>query len=373
MKKTIRPIRILHVVTYMGIGGLETMLMNYYRYIDRSKIQFDFLVHRQERWEYDDEIESLGGRIYRIRKLNPFSYLYKKQLKDFFTNHPEYKIIHVHQDCLSSIILKQAKKCGIPCRIAHSHSSNQDKNFKYIIKLYYRQLIPRYATELMACSQEAGEWMFQNNRFSVMNNSINVKQYTYNRKTRERIRKSLNIWNDEIVVGHVGRLENPKNHTFLLDIFHVICKKLHSKLIIVGDGSMKDQIERKIKTLGIQDSVIMTGIRTDIADLLQAMDVFVFPSLYEGLPLTLIEAQASGLPCVISDKVPIECKKTELVQQVSLNDTAEYWAMKSIEMSKMKRENTYEQIKNAGFDINENAAELQKYYLTQYDKKGRIK
>ena len=146
-------IRILHVVTYMGRGGLETMIMNYYRQMDRTKVQFDFLVHRDFRADYDDEIERLGGRIYRIGRLIPWSGAYQRALDAFFAAHPEYRVVHVHQDCLSAVILKAAKKHGVPVRIAHSHNSSQDKNLKYLLKLYYKRQIPKYATALFACGR----------------------------------------------------------------------------------------------------------------------------------------------------------------------------------------------------------------------------
>ena len=165
------PIRVLHVVTYMGRGGLETMIMNYYRNIDRSKVQFDFLTHRDEIWDYDDDIERLGGKIYHLPRLNPFSPKYLNALDNFFEEHNEYKIVHCHQDCLSGIVLKHAKKNGVPFTIAHSHSSNQNKNLKYVIKLIAKKSIPKYADYLLACGKDAGEWMFNTSDFTILNNA----------------------------------------------------------------------------------------------------------------------------------------------------------------------------------------------------------
>ena len=165
-------IRVLHVVTYMGRGGLETMLMNYYRHIDRSKVQFDFLVHREFEADYDEEIKSLGGRIYHVSRLVPWSRRYKAELRRFFRTHPEYKIVHVHQDCLSSVALQCAKDCGVQVRIAHSHNSNQDKNIKYLFKRYYMRKIPETATELFACGKAAGDWMFGGKSYRLLPNAI---------------------------------------------------------------------------------------------------------------------------------------------------------------------------------------------------------
>lgn len=358
-------IRVLHVVTDMRRGGLETMLMNYYRAIDRKSIQFDFLEHRSEESEYDREIKKMGGKIYRISRLNPFSVRYKSALRGFFEEHSEYQIVHVHQDCLSSIILKEAKRCGLKVRIAHSHSSNQDKNLKLLIKLYYKRKIANYATDLLACSQEAGKWMFCGNDFQVLNNAIDAKKYVYSSKIRESLRKQFEISEDTLVIGHVGRFCYPKNHTYLLEIFKKISDQRDAVLLLVGDGELRNEIENKILQLKLKEKVILTGVRSDVSNFLQAMDVFVFPSLYEGLPVTIIEAQAAGLPCLISDKVPIECKKTDLVHQISLEKDAIYWADEVIKVSNIKRKNMLKEIQISGFDIGENAKKLTDYYMNK--------
>lgn len=358
------PIRVLHVVTYMGRGGLETMLMNYYRQIDRSKIQFDFLVHREFEADYDREILSLGGKIFRLPQLNPFSKTYFKQLNDFFSEHKEYKIVHSHLDCMAGIPLKAAMKQDVPIRIAHAHSSSQTKDKKYLLKLIFKRQITKYATNLFACGDLAGLWMFNSTNFEVLNNAIDTKKYLYNLQIKMRVRDILKINEDTVVVGHVGRFEEPKNHKFLLRIFSEI-QKLESNavLLLVGDGKLRGEIENLARDLDLDDKIIFTGVRSDVNELLQAMDVFVFPSIYEGLPVSLIEAQAAGLPCLISDRVPFECKKTDLVYQMELAENVEIWAKKVMELSRVERKNTYEDIKKSGFDIMENARWLQEYYL----------
>ena len=187
------PIRVLHIVTYMGRAGLETMLMNYYRNIDREKVQFDFLVHRDFEADYDAEILSLGGKIYRLPKLNPFSKSYRKALDSFFKEHTEYKIVHSHLDCMSSIPLKYAKKNNVPVRIAHSHNNNQDRDAKYLLKLFYRNKIKKYATDLFSCSIEAGKWMFKTDNFTVLNNAIDAAKYSYNKETAAKVRADLGV------------------------------------------------------------------------------------------------------------------------------------------------------------------------------------
>ena len=338
------------------------MLMNYYRAIDRSRIQFDFLTHRDFKADYDDEIEALGGRIYHLPRLNPFSPHYKKLLGEFFDSHPEYRIIHAHQDCLSSVILKVAKEHGVPVRIAHSHNSSQDINLKYPIKLFFRRFIPKYATHLMACGEDAGRWMFGGAPFRILNNAIDASVYCYDAEKYKAVRKTLDIPDNVILVGHVGRFSPPKNHNGLLDIFAEIRKRTNAKLILVGEGSLRAQIEQKAESIGLKDDVIFTGLRSDVNELMQAMDVFVFPSLYEGVPVTLIEAQAAGLPCLISDGVPIECKITDCVQQLSLQAGVETWANAAIEAARKPRKNTYHEIAEAGYDVKTNAKKLMDWY-----------
>lgn len=357
-------IRVLQVVTYMGRGGLETMLMNYYRHIDRSKIQFDFLVHRDFEADYDQEILSLGGRIYHVSRLVPWSKTYRTELKTFFSEHPEYRIVHVHQDCLSSVALQCAAECDIPVRIAHSHSSSQDKNWKYIVKQYYMKQIPRYATDLFACGKAAGDWMFGGHSYQILNNAIDARKYLYSPEKAKQIRDEFQL-NDALVIGHVGRFNPPKNHSFLLDVFSE-CVKMNQnvRLLLVGDGDGREQIKAKAITLGIEDKVIFAGVRTDVNELMQAMDIFVFPSLYEGLPVTMIEAQTAGLPCVISDRVPQECIIANgLVTYKKLEDASTQWAGHIIKQAALPRRDHLMEIVAAGYDITVAAKHLETFYL----------
>lgn len=367
-----KPVRILHIVTYMGRGGLETMIMNYYRHIDRSKVQFDFLVHRDFEADYDGEILDLGGKVYRISRLNPFSFKYHKELNDFIKNHPEYKIVHVHQDCMSSIALKAAMKNNVPIRIAHSHNANQDKNIKYMIKRFYMRSIPRYATDLFACGEDAGNWMFKGKAFKILNNAIDSDLFKFNTNIRDEIRNDLNL-NNKFVVGHVGRFDLQKNHSFLIDIFYEIQKiRTDSILLLIGSGDGKLTIKEKVRKLNIEDKVIFMGVRNDVNKLMQAMDVFVFPSLYEGLPVTLIEAQASGLPIIKSDNISDQCILTDNVVSISLDKSANSWAKEIFNfVDSFDRKNTSLEIINNGYDISSNAKWLENYYLNEVSKIGK--
>ena len=361
------PIRILHVVTYMGRGGLETMLMNYYRHVNRNRVQFDFLVHRDFEADYDPEILNLGGKIYRLPRLNPFNKKYLNELNQFFKDHPEYRIVHSHLDCMAGIPLKYAKRNGVPIRIAHAHSSNQTKDKKYLLKLMFKRNIKKNATDLFACAQDAGLWMFGCDQFHVMNNAIDTKAYVVNKQTEIEVRRELEIPEDTFVVGHVGRFAPPKNHKFIVRVFaEVLKEKQNAFLLLVGDGDLRGETEALTVELGIQDNVIFAGMRSDVNRMLQAMDVFLFPSVYEGLPVSIIEAQAAGLPCLISDKVPIECRKTDLVSQLSLNDNLNVWKNAVIDAGKVSKRDTSKEISDAGFDIYLNAKWLENFYLEKY-------
>lgn len=357
-------IRVLQIVTYMGRGGLETMIMNYYRNIDRSRIQFDFLVHRQEEADYDKEILALGGNIYHMPVLNPFSKAYFNALDSFFKEH-KYDIVHCHLDCMSAYPLKVAKKNGVKVRIAHSHNKSQDKNLKYPIKLISKRLIPKYATHLFSCGKEAGDWMFNGKPYTVLNNAIDAKSYRFNPQVREEMRKELRLDDNDFVIGHVGRFNPQKNHSFIIDVFNCIHKKnINSKLILVGTGDGQKAIKEKVNTLGLNGSVLFLGSRSDVNRVLQAMDVFLFPSLYEGLGIAAVEAQAAGLPCVISDNVPKECIKTERVFHYSLDESSDFWADRIIEAAKITKKDTYQEIASSGFDIKKNSKVLEDFYTS---------
>lgn len=363
------PISVLQVVTHMNRGGLESMLMNYYRAMDKDTIHFDFLTHRpaSEKKDFDEEIESLGGRIYHLPRLNPFSIGYRKDLDSFFKEHKEeYDIIHVHQDCMSGLILKYAQKNGYKVRIAHSHNSMQDRNLKYLIKVLYKRIIPRYSTALLACSIGSGRWMFGHNHFDVLYNAIDCERFRFDKNKRDIVRTELNI-TDELVIGNVGRFSPQKNHCYLVNLFAEFHKtNAKSLLLLVGDGNEKEDIVNEIERLGISDSVILTGTRKDIPDLLMAMDVFIFPSLYEGLPVTLIEAQATGLPCVISDSITDEVILSKLIKKCRLDDSAEEWisAINDYKcITDVAREEFCDLVSNSNYNINRESKKLEEYYI----------
>lgn len=368
-----KPIRILNLFTIMDRGGAETMVMNYYRHIDRSKVQFDFMVHREQRGAYDDEIEALGGRIYRAPSVRPWTaHSYKQQAGMFYHNHPEYRIIHSHMSELGYYDFVEAKKAGVPVRIAHAHNRPHGIDLKTPMRWYYKTKMLPYITHMFMCGEESGEWLFgkkNKDRFIMLNNAIDSEKYKFDEEKRKYVRNSLGI-SEQTVIGHVGRFDVQKNHRFIIEVFCEVLKQCRDAvLILIGNdtGDISDSIHALVEKSGISDNVRFLGVRDDVPDLMQAMDVFLFPSLFEGLSLASVEAQAAGLPILISDKVPIECKKTSLVYTMPLSSPANLWADEVIRLSKMPRQNTYREIVESGFDIKENAKWLQDFYLS-FDK-----
>lgn len=361
------PMRVLHVFGGMGRGGAETMVMNLYRNIDRTKMQFDFIVHTRDKCAYDDEIMALGGRIYRVPRYKGKNHLqYKKAWNSFFKEHPEYKIIHGHVRSTASIYLKIAKKHGL-ATIAHSHSTSSGTGFSAIVKNILQYQIRYIADYLFACSESAGIWLFgkkacKGDNYYILNNAIDTQKFIYNEKKRMEKRKEFQL-EDKFVIGHVGRFYGAKNHNFLIDIFKAIHDRNNNAvLMLVGDGELRQSIEKKVNDLGLNNKVIFTGVRSDIPDILQSMDVFLFPSLYEGLPVTLIEAQATGLSCIISDTITSEVCITPYIKPVSLSKTANEWADIVISSGKIDRIDTSHYIKENGFDIQETVKKLTMFY-----------
>lgn len=365
------PIRVLHVIGIMNRGGAETMIMNLYRHIDRSKVQFDFVENSSEPAVFDEEILSLGGRIYRCPHYNGKNHFtYVKWWNDFFKAHPkEYPIIHGHLGSTAAIYLSIAKKYGA-YTIAHSHNTNAEKSLQQWLFNVYSYPTRYIADKFFTCSKEAGIARFGEKiaedpqKCIMINNAINVVGYVYDPIARVKKKKQLGL-NSEVIIGHVGRFNPQKNHTFLLEIFAALLKKEpNAVLLLVGGGEDMPKIQAKAQTLGIAEHVRFLGIRSDVAGLMQAMDVFVFPSLYEGLPVTMVEAQAAGLPCIISDKVPPECILTEgLVDVLPLSAGAETWAEKILEKRDVPRTDRRTEIAAHGFDINTEAIKLQEFYI----------
>lgn len=359
-------IRILHCVNNMHRAGLETMLMNYYRTIDRTKIQFDFLTHRPQRDDYDDEIEALGGKVYHAPRLYPQNYpAYFAYMDRFFKEHPEYRIMHSHIDSMSYLPLLAGKRAGIPVRIAHSHNTSLDKDYKYLLKQYFRLRISDAANYRLACGRQAGEFLFRGQPFQVIPNAIDAKQFVFRPDVRTRKREELHL-EDKFVIGHVGRLSHQKNHTFLIEIFQEIVRREdNAVLLLIGAGEKEMEIRRQVRQAGLEESVRFLGNRSDVQEWYQAMDVFVLPSLFEGIPVVGVEAQFSGLPCMFSDKVPEEVMFTDTCQFLPLHLPAKSWAEQIL--SHKGKARLVSDISGNPYDIRYAHASLEKYYQDLYD------
>lgn len=369
-----KQIRILHVVSSLSSGsGVMSVIMNYYRNINREKIQFDFLFFCQMPNTFSKEINELGGNVYFLPKptLTRFFTIYKIYKWFFQENARKYKAVHLHEVYLNSFIFPLAKKYGVKQLIVHGHSTRySDKKLNAIRNRILCLFIKKQANIYFACSKAAGEFLYgkrmiNSDKFTVLKNAVDVDRFQYNQETRFKIRRETNI-DEMFVVGHVGRFVEAKNHDFLLKIFVEIKNiKPNSVLMLVGDGPLLDYIKFQVEKLGIGDSVLFLGMKKNIEEYMQAMDVFVMPSLFEGLPVTGIEAQAAGLPCFLSDTITRELAIAN-VHFLSLTIKADEWAGEIIKCSNnFVRKDTKNELTNAGFNIKYEAKRLEKLYMQE--------
>lgn len=362
------PIRILHVLGGISLGGAESRIMDLYRHIDRDSIQFDFLIHQTEKGYYEEEIEALGGRIYRVPRFRLYNIAaYKKALRAFFSGHREFKAVHGHMTSTAALYLPIAKKCGVPVTIAHARSAGVDKGIKGVATRLLRIPLRKRCDHMFACSMLAAESVFgmenaHAGRVKIVPNAIDVKQFTYQEETRIRMRRELSL-EDKFVVGHVGRFHYAKNHEYLLAVFQkIVSRKSNAVLLLLGEGSRMEEMKERASALGVADKVIFCGNQKETWNYYQAMDFFVFPSRFEGLPGTVVEAQGAGLRCLISDTIASEVKITELVASLSIEDKPEKWAEYVLEHEMYERKDRYEQIAAAGFDVSGQAAWYENFY-----------
>ena len=361
-------IRVLHMIASLDVGGSQTMMMNIYRNIDREKIQFDFVIDRPAETYFEEEIKSLGGKVYTMPAFHGTNAgEIKRDWNNFFYTHPEYRILHSHVRSYASLYLPVAKQHGVKT-IIHSHSTSTGGGVKGAVKSVMQLPLRHQADVLMACSKDAGEWLYgkracRSERFILLPNGIDTRRFALRPGTRERYRRELGI-EGKYVIGHVGRFYDVKNHTFLLDVFQKVREKEENAvLLLVGVGPLQQETAQKAVDIGIADEVIMTGNRDDVPEILGAMDVFAFPSLWEGLPMTVVEAQAAGLPCVLSDTITQEVNVSPLVEYLPLGD-AEVWADKLLE--RRPRQDVTQSIVQAGFDIRSSAKRLTELYTALY-------
>ncbi|GHU06803.1 hypothetical protein FACS189431_0310 [Alphaproteobacteria bacterium] len=376
-KQVEKPIRVAHVMGKMVGGGVESVVMNYYRHIDHQKVQFDFFVDEDSTNVPEKEIKKLGGKIFYIPSYtHPIKYI--KTLKKLLQDN-KYRVVHSHINTLSVLPLYTAKKAGVPRRISHSHSTagrGKGELLRNAIKYTLRPFSKRYATNYFACSEYAGKWLFGKNiinnpNFYLMKNAIDIEKLKFDAKKRTAVRKKLGINEDTFVIGHIGRFMPQKNHSFLIDVFEkIVEKRPDSVLLLVGEGPLFADVKEKVEHLNLVDKVIFTGQTDDVPGLIMTMDAFCLPSLYEGLGIVLIEAQAAGLPCIVSNSVPTETNITNDIKFFSTSNV-KTWVDETVKISKPNR---HEKMKcnMDKYDIKREALELQGIYEAVNENRTKV-
>lgn len=363
-----RPRWILHLCGRLSVGGVQTMLMSFYRNIDREKVQFAFAVQRDFEYDYDREILAMGGRIHYLPDMIEDRNGYKKALEQLIGEHPEYKAVHCHFNHRNHVMLSVAKKMNVPIRISHAHASNEKKRLTTKVHLgFLSYRIRKYATDLLSCSHAAGRYLYCSENYTIIHNAINLDKFGFSSDARDRLRQQLNIDDDTFAIGQIGHVDENKNQLFSIDVLKGLPKNY--KLFIVGDGDLRERVEAKIEESGMSERIKLLGIRDDVNLLLSAFDALIFPSYHEGLGVVCVEAQACKLPVVASDNVPDEIKITDLVTQISLQDREE-WVRVFSSMTKQDRTSIGRELYDAGYEIKEEAAKLEKYYLNAYERES---
>lgn len=378
MNRSDGKIKVLHIVGKMHPGGIETLLMNAYRHIDRSKFEFHFGVQTEEKAFYDDEIVSLGGRI--VRQPHPRQGLraYRRALAANIREHGPYDAIHSHIFGFSGYVLKVARELKIPVRIGHSHNIQDSKGASWTRRLYrsyMRELLRRHATALLGCSGEACESLFgrdcwKDERVKVFPNAIDLSPYEDLPALKAKLRARLDLPEGATVIGHIGRFSPQKNHAFLLSAFAAYRRRDPGAcLLLIGDGPYRSQVESMAAGHGLNGAVRFLGVRKDIPELLGAMDLFLLPSLYEGLGIVLIEAQAAGVPCLASDRVPQEADLgLGLMKRLPLEAVEAEWAAQIDRMTegsgdeRLAWPDRRRELARRGFDIGQSVRELERMY-----------
>ena len=360
-----RKIKILHIVNGMNRAGAETFLMNVFRNIDRNKYDFTFLCYGQEKYDYEDEIEELGGHIARVdvpKDIGIFNHI--KQLKKLIKEN-KYDIVHAHTYYNSGFSMLASYLCGVKLRITHSHNIQSEYKPSISKRIYYlfsKILILLFSNKYLACTKDAGKSLFGKSKFDVVNNGIQLENFLFKEQERIRIRKELEINDNDIVIGHIGRFEKQKNHEFLINIFEQL-KFINKnyKLVLIGKGKLKEKIENIAKDKGLDKNIIFLGTKPDIYKYYNLFDIFIFPSYFEGLGIVLIEAQANGLKCYVSDTVPKDVNVSREVEFLSLSLTPEEWAKKVVNSNNNRIVNM-DFLKDSSYDINNTVKQLELIY-----------
>ena len=358
--------RILFISQYLNRAGTEAFMMNVFRGVDHSRFQADFLLYNWKQTDYSKEVEAAGNKVWRVpsRRESPIGWY--RSLNRFFKEHAqEYSAIHFCGNGLTAIApIVLAYHFGVPVRICHSHNSSLKGLHNKLFHLLQRGIAKRLTTHHFACSTQAAKWFFGNSPAVIVKNGIDVQRFAFNSETREKVRLQNGISPTVKVIGHIGRLETEKNHTFLVEIFAEYCKSQPDTLLmLVGKGSLMNAIKEKTERLNISDKVCFMGERSDVSDLLQAMDLFLMPSTFEGQPFVLIEAQCAGLPCLISDVINQDICLTDNVKSYSLDQSSKGWADEIAALLALyQRKSEHKMIEQKGYSIAETISYLEKVY-----------
>ena len=358
---------------YVG-GGLEEVVLNYTSRLDKEKFDIDFIIDEDSTFIPTEKIKNAGINIIIVPPYQKVFAYQKALIKVFKEN--KYDIVHSHENTLSVFPLRAAKRAGVKIRIAHSHSTTNSKEKKRNMQKQILRLFSKlYATDYMACSELAGRWLFGNDEFEkgnvfVLNNAIDLEKFKFNEKIRKEKRKELNIEDDTLVIGHIGRFVTQKNHSQLIEIFYELQNiNSNSKLLLIGQGPLQEVIKYKVNSLNLQDKVLFLGQRNDVNELYQAFDCFVLPSLYEGLPVVGVESQAMSLPCIFSDDMTKETKLLKHTKFLSLDKSPKEWANEILEsVNGYQRKDTSLEISNNGFNLNKEAIKLENKYIEYFEK-----
>lgn len=358
--------RILQVLTTTNKGGAETMVMNCYRAIDKTRIQFDFLVHRSERGDFDEEIEQMGGRIFHTISIRPWNYLtYFKDLDRFFYEHEgEFVAVHAHIQENSCFALKYAEKYGIRNRVCTSHAADRNKDYKFLFRKFAMLFGEKSITAKLACGVEAGKCLYGDNaNFQVMHNPIDVKKFVYNQEVSRSLREEKG-WGDHLIIGNVARFGYPKNQTFIVDIFAEVLKKRNDAvLVFIGHGPDMPMVKNKVHQMGLDDKVFFEGLQNNVAKYLSAFDVIIHPSIFEGMPISIIEAQSAGVKCFLSDTIDSDVNVTGDVTFLSLDHIPKEWADAILKVVPYPKPDNYQKIVDAGYDVFQSLNQLITIYL----------
>lgn len=361
-----QPVRVAQIIGKLSAGGVESVLYNYYRFIDKNKFQFNFFYDADSTVSPPQELIDMGARFYRIPPYQQLPAYIKALEKYFWAN--QYAIVHSNMNTLAVFSLFAAWRAGVPVRIVHNHSTaGKGETKKNVLKYILRPFAGVFATDRCACSRYAGVWMFgkkagESGKVMIFNNAIDCAKYRYNERLRQDVRHELGV-EGRFVVGHVGRFCYQKNHKFLIELFAEVHRQEPTAvLLLIGAGELMNEVKAKVHAKGLDDTVLFLGVRQDVSQLYQAMDCFVLPSRYEGLPVVGVEAQTAGLPCVFSDVVSREAALTGNVHYLSLAVPVTTWAAAVLNTRCFERKDTLEAIREAGFDIEKEAGRLERYY-----------